>query len=1118
MTNSPQHPEGPQPVLLRPPSELMAPQPAFFLRTKLLPPRPTFASLSRPRLVERLAANLARPITLVTANAGAGKTTLVADFVRAQGRPFVWYQLDHTDADPAVFLSYITHGIRQLVPNFGQATLAYLWQSPAEVGQHPERAVDVLLNEVLDQVEQQLVVVLDDYHHLGAADAVHTAVDRLLAYQPDVLHTIIISRDAPPLQLAKLRSQAALATIDRNDLLFTDEEMQVLFRQVFGLNLTTEQLVEFRERTQGWIMALQLIRQVTQRQSLSRADGARADASGGAALPELSGILWQSERDVFDYFAEEVFGYEPEQVRDLLLRISLLERVELETCARLYPESGCSVILPSLVRRNVFTTVASDGRGEEYRLHPLFRNFLQHRAPLEIGRAGVAAEHTRIAGFFLSRGNWEQAMRHLLEADEFDHGAKVIADRGQEWIASGALSSLAASADAIPVEAMERYPRALTYRAEVARLRGEYDSAQVMLRRAAVLLQNQGDHEGEAEAFQSLATIARRHGDFTTAFAHLDRATELSEDHSAVRAKCGNTRGLCLVAQGKWTEAEREFRAALQSAEEQHDERYARVIVHNLGLPPLMRGDFGEALRWFRRALRDKSNAMPMPQEEAAHLNVARCHLYRGEFEDCERHLDRAMERCQLFNLLGARAETFETYGSLYRELGDAARAREFYKRAARDYDRAGIDLARCELLDEQALLELKTGDLAAARKLIDQLINARRALGDETRDRAAALTLGRILIAQGEEGPARAELEPALGHFRRNSLYYYEAQACMALALCDLAAGRDVQMLERLSRALDLAARYDYEHWLRRELVWRPRLFATPEAAELLPPDAREYLASQVALQAPSVAQPVQVAASGPLADLTINLFGPIEIYRDRQRPFAADAWTTKRAHDILCFIASRRHRRASKDAIIETFWGEVDFDVVARNFHPTVSHIRKALNSKQPLKQNFLLYRDGDYLLNPDFAYSIDIEEFDRLVAEGGTARRAREQDRCVAHYEAAIDLYRGEFMHGCYEEWVEEQRSYYREQYLYMLETLAVASLGREEWPRALHLAHQILRDDPFREDIHCLVMRTHAAQGNRAAVKEQYETLRALLRKDLGIQPASETQKVYRELIG
>src|SRR5262249_24928315 len=175
-----------------------------------------------------------------------------------------------------------------------------------------------------------------------------------------------------------------------------------------------------------------------------------------------------------------------------------------------------------------------------------------------------------------------------------------------------------------------------------------------------------------------------------------------------------------------------------------------------------------------------------------------------------------------------------------YAELGDAARAREFYKRAAHEYDKAGVDLARRELLDERSLLELRIGDLVTARKLIDQLVNARRGLGDELLNRTAALTLGRVLIAQGEETLARAELEPSLEYFRQNGLYYYEAQTCMALAQCNLAAGHDVQMLERLRRAVDLAARYDYEYWLRREVSSTPQLFTMPQAAELLPPDAR--------------------------------------------------------------------------------------------------------------------------------------------------------------------------------------------------------------------------------------------------------------------------------------
>ncbi|HEX7720843.1 MAG TPA: bacterial transcriptional activator domain-containing protein, partial [Pyrinomonadaceae bacterium] len=187
-------------------------------------------------------------------------------------------------------------------------------------------------------------------------------------------------------------------------------------------------------------------------------------------------------------------------------------------------------------------------------------------------------------------------------------------------------------------------------------------------------------------------------------------------------------------------------------------------------------------------------------------------------------------------------------------------------------------------------------------------------------------------------------------------------------------------------------------------------------------------------------------------------------------------------------------------------------------KNFHPTMSHIRKALNSNQPLKQNFLAYRDGEYQLSSEFSYLIDTEQVDRLIADGEAARRERDFDRCIRLYEQAVALYRGDFMQGSYEAWVDDQRAYYREQHLRMIESLAAAAEKKQEFVRAMDLGQRILRDDPFREDIHCLIMRAQSALGNRVAVKDQYETLRALLQKELGVEPAIQTQKAYKELLG
>ena len=769
-----------------------APPGMFFLRTKLLAPRPAPELLFRERLVERLQANLSLPVTLVTANAGSGKTTLVAEFLRKQERPYVWYQLDHTDSDPAVFLGYLAHGIQQRVENFGDTIFAYLQAN--ELAQQPERAADVLLNEILERVEQKLILVLDDYHHLGADTPVHAVVDRLITYLPDVIHVIIVSRDIPPLNLARLRSQDSMAIIERTDLLFTAEETQELFRKVFGLALTPEQLQEYGERTHGWITALQLVRQVAQRQ-----------VAGTEHASDPLSVLHQSERDIFEYFAEEVFSDETPEVQHYLTRIALLDRIDVNTCARLYPEVVSTAVLPQLVRGNVFMTVASDGRGEEYRLHPLFQSFLRRRLRTEIGLTGVAAEHVRCAGYFLERANWDQAVRHLLEAEDFERAGEVIADHGAEWIASGKLASLSSLAEALPAPVLETHPRAMAHRAEVARLRGEFDTAQSLFHRAASALRAKGDDEGEAEALHSLATIARRRGDYEAAFKYLDRAVKLTNADSVVRTKCGNTRGLCMHFMGEWAAAEREFRAALQSAEERNDDHHIRLITHNLGLPAMVRGDFGEALHWLRRMLRTDSHEPPIPQEAWAHLNIARCNLYRGDMTACEQHLDLALERCQLFNLVGQLGETFEAYGNLYRERGELPRAAEFYERAARSYEAAGIDPARVELLEEQALLSLKAGDPVRARAQIDRLVELRQSQSGSVGLFTATLARAQIRVAQREYDSAREELLPALEYFRAQGLCYYEAQACIGLATCELESGREPEMFEHLRRVLEL-------------------------------------------------------------------------------------------------------------------------------------------------------------------------------------------------------------------------------------------------------------------------------------------------------------------------
>jgi LuxR family transcriptional regulator, maltose regulon positive regulatory protein len=1102
-------------------------RPNFFLRTKLLPPRAVSDLLARPRLTDKLGANLNAPVTMVTADAGCGKTTLVADFVRSQQREVVWYQLDHTDADPFTFIGYICHGIRRFAPAFGETILPYLSEGGEDLLRYPERAVDLLLNEILETIEQPFVLVLDDYHHIGRETVVHRLVDRLLAYSSDMLHVIITTRDLPPLAVVRRRSQAAALVITRDDLLFTDDETRELFRQTLNIELKPEELAEYRERTHGWVTALQLVRQVAE--GSFHAAGGNGTTGGGETQPDLSGILQQTEKDIFDYFAEEVFSREPTDVQNLLLRLSLLEFLPLDICSQIFPDMRCSAILPTLVNRNVFVTVAGDGsRNEVYRLHPLFRDFLLRRLRTEIGREGVAAERTRIAEYYLARQQWEQALPFLLAAENFERASGIIAEQGERWLASGAIVSLGIFADKIPDENLNKFPRALIYRAEAARLQGESERATSLLNRAVRLLSAAGDREGEAEALHSLASIIRRGTDCNAALQYLEQAETLAGEKAEVRMKCENTRGLCLISQGAWTAAERHFRLALEAAETVSNERYIRFVAHNLGVPAGLRGDFGEALRWLRRMLADEeSGAAQLPQETVGHLNVARMALYRGEFDEVEKHLGRALELCQLYNLKALRGEIFESYGNFYREKRDFAHAAEFYERARKAYEEAGIDPTSKELEEERAALSLMRGDAATARSLLERMLEIRRTSENEIGVHTVRLALARVKLAQNESKTLAPELESILNYFHAQNLYYYEASAAITLAAVHFANGNRKEMLPSVRRALDLAARFDYENWLRNEIAQNPLLFADEDVIERLPVDLRSSVgdsatrgqgdATRVAeAVAESPRHSVTASESVPVVDLTLNLLGHVEIYRDKTKPFAPDAWTTRRARDIFCFIATSRHRRVEKDVLIDTFWGEADFDVVEKNFHPTISHIRKALNSRQTIKQNFLIYRDGAYQLNPELTYSIDTEDFDRFVAEAEKVRRGGDETAHRANLEAAHRLYRGEFMSGVYDDWAEQQRGFYREQHSRIIETLAKLAFKEKDWTATLKFAADILREDPFREDVHTLIMRVHAAEGNRAAVKEQFENLRKILRKELGVEPAPDTRRAFQEL--
>jgi DNA-binding SARP family transcriptional activator len=338
--------------------------------------------------------------------------------------------------------------------------------------------------------------------------------------------------------------------------------------------------------------------------------------------------------------------------------------------------------------------------------------------------------------------------------------------------------------------------------------------------------------------------------------------------------------------------------------------------------------------------------------------------------------------------------------------------------------------------------------------------------------------------------------------------------------------AGQPEEALSSLGRAIELAIRYDYSYQMITIAPTAPELFraarqagvAPDYLAEIIPDEAIEVAAAAAAgagagSHAEVVTHPV---IEQPAYDLGISMLGPVEVFR-HPAGMEKDAWRLSKSLHILCYLCSRRNHRAPKETIVDLFWKDAEEGAVAKNFHPTISHLRKALNTGQVVKKDFVQYREGAYLLNPEYRYFVDTEEFERLLAEAREARRNGLADSAADLLSEAIKQYRGDFLEEFFYSWVADLQSYYRDLYLEALKELIAYHVERKNHELVIRYGQMLLTRDPYQEDVHSSVMEAHVHSGNRAAAIEQFDGLRKMLRRELGVDPLPSTFARYETLI-
>jgi LuxR family maltose regulon positive regulatory protein len=382
--------------------------PTPLLATKLYIPRARPDFVRRARLLERLDEGLTRKLTLISAPAGFGKTTVVSTWIDGlrdrHGEHVAWLSLDPADQEPARFLSYLVAALQTVAPAVGQGVSAAL-QSP----QPPpvESMLTALLNE-LAPLPHDLILVLDDYHVVDA-QAIDQALTFVLEHMPPHMHLVITTREDPDLPLPRLRVRDQLVEVRAADLRFSPAEASDFFRTVIRVDLTPEDVAVLEARTEGWIAGLQL---------------AALSMRGRADVSDFIQAFAGENRYVVDYLVEEVLQRQPESVRTFLLQTSILTRLTGPLCDAVTGQTDSGAQLESLERNNLFVIPLDDAR-RWYRYHHLFADVLQAHL-LEEQHELTPVLHGRASDWYAAHGDPAAAIEHALAAADHSRAATLL--------------------------------------------------------------------------------------------------------------------------------------------------------------------------------------------------------------------------------------------------------------------------------------------------------------------------------------------------------------------------------------------------------------------------------------------------------------------------------------------------------------------------------------------------------------------------------------------------------------------------------------------------------------------------------------------------------------------
>ena len=781
------------------------------LATKLYVPPPLSKAVLRPHLLDRLNRGLDGKVTLVSAAAGFGKTTLISAWVAGCGRPTAWVALDKEHIDPARFLTYVVAALQTILPAPQGGTLGQGVLTPLQSPSPPP--IDALLTALLNDIAllpDPFVLVLDDYHVVDA-QAVDDALVFLIANLPASMHLVISSREDPQLPLARLRARGQLTELRAADLRFSRTETADFLTQVMELPLSAADIAALEARTEGWIAGLQLA-------GLSLRGHQEA---GQADIAQFIASFTGSHRFVLDYLMEEVLQQQPDHVQVFLLRTSILERFCGSLCDAVLRDPGApgQATLEYLEQANLFIVPLDNQRGW-YRYHHLFADLLRQRLHqandvlIELAASerdlfatdsGPAVLHHRASLWYEEKGLELEAFQHAAAAGDMARAARLVEGGGMPLLFRGAVQPVLSWLESLATTELDAHPSLWVIYASAMLFVGSLTHVEEALHAAEAALARTTRPDGAEDELSAesrdlighiaaiRATLGVLHFDGEAIVTQSRRALEyLNPDNLAVRTSTIWTMAVAYELEGDRVAAARAYAEAIEIS--QSIGHFIITVAATIGLGgiQLAENQLPRAADTFHHVLQLLGEP-PVPGACEAHRGLAAVYYAWNDLDATQRHAAQCLALARQLESSDRLVAGELVIAQLLLAQGDVTGAAAQLERSRQAARRHGFARLLPEIDAANVVLLLRQGELAAAAQLAEQS--------------QLPASQARVLLAQGNPAAALALLTPLRQLLAVSGPPADLLRVLLLHALAHQANGALDAALEALDDALTLAA-----------------------------------------------------------------------------------------------------------------------------------------------------------------------------------------------------------------------------------------------------------------------------------------------------------------------